>query len=280
MERGSYTVFAYVYDELMDNVPYDEWAEYLKELLKEQGVSKGIVCELGCGTGQMTRRLSKAGYDMIGIDLSEDMLEVAREEEFADFTEDFSEDPETPKTKENGILYLCQDMREFELYGTVAAVVSICDSMNYITSSEDLLSVFRLVNNYLDPNGVFIFDLNTEHKYRDVIGDSTIAENREDISFIWENTYDADTKLNEYALTLFMESEKKNGKEPLYEKYEEVHVQRAYSLEEIKELLSKAGLVFVAAYNVMTHDAPGEDCERMYIIAREGFQEGKKYGND
>lgn len=280
MERGSYTVFAYVYDELMDNVPYDEWAEYLKELLKEQGVSKGIVCELGCGTGQMTRRLSKAGYDMIGIDLSEDMLEVAREEEFADFTEDFSEDPETPKTKENGILYLCQDMREFELYGTVAAVVSICDSMNYITSSEDLLSVFRLVNNYLDPNGVFIFDLNTEHKYRDVIGDSTIAENREDISFIWENTYDADTKLNEYALTLFMESEKKKGKEPLYEKYEEVHVQRAYSLEEIKELLSKAGLVFVAAYNVMTHDAPGEDCERMYIIAREGFQEGKKYGND
>lgn len=280
MERGSYTVFAYVYDELMDNVPYDEWAEYLKKLLREQGVTEGIVCELGCGTGQMTRRLAQSGYDMIGIDLSEDMLEVAREEEFSELSENFSEDLETPETKENGILYLCQDMRKFELYGTVAAVVSICDSMNYITLPEDLLSVFRLVNNYLDPNGVFIFDLNTEHKYRDVIGDSTIAENREDISFIWENTYDAGTKLNEYALTLFMESETKKGKEPLYEKYEEVHVQRAYSLEEIKELLQKAGLRFVAAYNVMTHDTPDENCERMYIVAREGFQEGKKYGND
>ncbi len=293
MEKYSYTAFAYVYDELMDNVPYDDWAQYLIGLLRENGVPDGLVCELGCGTGQMTRRLAAAGYDMIGIDLSEDMLEVAREQEYAEAYEDefgdgeegaepeLSDEEEYAKN-ENGtrssILYLQQDMRSFELYGTVSAVVSICDSMNYITSEEDLLQVFRLVNNYLDKDGVFIFDLNTEYKYRELLGDSTIAENREDVSFIWENLYDEESRLNEYSLTLFAKAETEDTDEaPLYEKYEEVHLQRAYSLEEIKELLAKAGLSFVAAYDVLTHEAPGEQCERMYIIAREGHQSGKTY---
>lgn len=264
MEGCSYTAFAYVYDELMDNVPYDTWAEYLTGLLKEYGVPEGLVCELGCGTGQMTRRLAAAGYDMIGIDLSEDMLEVARTYEDEEFA--------------HPILYLQQDMRSFELYGTVAAVVSLCDSMNYITSREELLDVFRLVNNYLDPGGVFIFDLNTEYKYRELLGDTTIAENREEVSFIWENLYDAETHLNEYCLTLFAKAEEgEEGEAPLYEKYEEVHLQRAYSLEEIKELLSEAGLKFLAAYDVLTHEAPGAECERMYIVAGEGYQSGKVY---
>ena len=211
MERDSYTNFAYVYDELMDNVPYDEWAEYLCGLLKEYGVDGGLVCELGCGTGQMTRRLAKAGYDMIGIDLSEDMLWVAREQEYDNAgEEDIAEG-------QNDILYLQQDMRSFELYGTVKAIVSICDSMNYITEPKDLLQVFRLVNNYLDPDGIFIFDMNTIHKYRDIIGEQTIAENREDISFIWENSFDEETGKNEYALTLFLQKEEQPQ---LYEKYE------------------------------------------------------------
>lgn len=157
-----YTGFASVYDMFMDNVPYDEWTDYVVHLLNKYGVEKGLVLELGCGTGSMTERLSSKGYDMIGIDSSEDMLAIARE-----------------KSIENGnnILYLCQDMREFELYGTVAAVVSVCDSMNYILNEEDLLKVFRLVNNYLDPKGVFIFDLDTQYAYEEVIGDFTIAEN-------------------------------------------------------------------------------------------------------
>lgn len=308
MEKYSYTAFAYVYDELMDNVPYDEWAEYLIGLLKENGVADGLVCELGCGTGQMTRRLAAAGYDMIGIDLSEDMLEVAREQEYGayeDDSEDIEEEADVPvgknpddceegraeqqesettDTGEPSILYLQQDMRSFELYGTVSAIVSICDSMNYITTDEDLLQVFRLVNNYLDKDGVFIFDMNTEYKYKVLLGDTTIAENREEVSFIWENLYDEEKRLNEYSLTLFARVEPEGeeeyeatGETALYEKYEEVHLQRAYPLKEVKRLLAEAGLEFAAAYDVLTHETPGPQCERMYIVAREGHQNGKTY---
>lgn len=279
MEKCSYTAFAYVYDELMDNVPYDEWARYLTGLLKEYGVSEGLVCELGCGTGQMTRRLAAAGYDMIGIDSSEDMLNIAREKEYEEV--DASTSGEEEAFADGGVssvLYLQQDMRSFELYGTVSAIVSICDSMNYITSDEDMLSVFRLVNNYLDKGGIFIFDLNTEYKYKELLGDTTIAENREEISFIWENLYDEEKHLNEYSLTLFTQVWTEEEEETsLYEKQEEVHLQRAYSLEEIKVLLAKAGLEFLAAYDVLTHEIPGAQCERMYIIAREGYQSGKTY---
>ena len=280
MEKYSYSAFAYVYDELMDNVPYDAWAEYLIGLLKENGVADGLVCELGCGTGQMTRRLAAAGYDMIGIDLSEEMLDVAREQEYGAYEGDFEEEEVEEYAAEPSILYLQQDMREFELYGTVSAVVSICDSMNYMTSDEDLLQVFRLVNNYLDKDGVFIFDMNTEYKYKELMGDTTIAENREDVSFIWENLYDEEKRLNEYCLTLFAKAETEDEDEEgpaLYEKYEEVHLQRAYPLAEVKRLLAEAGMAFVAAYDVLTHEAPGPECERMYIVAREGHQDGKMY---
>lgn len=279
MEKYSYSAFAYVYDELMDNVPYDAWAEYLTDLLKENGVSEGIVCELGCGTGQMTRRLAEAGYDMIGIDLSEEMLDVAREQEYGMGYEATEEAEELPdEVFEPSILYLQQDMRSFELYGTVSAVVSICDSMNYMTSEEDLLQVFRLVNNYLEKDGVFIFDMNTEYKYKELMGDTTIAENREDVSFIWENLYDEEQKLNEYSLTIFAKAEQDEEEgAPLYEKYEEVHLQKAYSLEDVKRLLTEAGLQFVAAYDVLTKETPGPQCERMYIVAKEGYQSGKTY---
>ena len=168
----AYTSFAMVYDMFMDNIPYDEWCKYLLELLHKHNVSSGIMLELGCGTGSVTRRMADAGFSMIGIDNSEEMLSIAREHE-----------------EDKGILYLLQDMTEFELYGTVNAVISICDSMNYITDEEELLEVFRLVNNYLEKDGVFIFDMNTEYKYKELLGDNVIAESREEGSFIWENTY-------------------------------------------------------------------------------------------
>lgn len=253
---SSYESFARVYDLFMDNIPYEEWCGYLAGLLESQGIRDGLVLELGCGTGNMTRLLSDKGYDMIGVDNSVDMLEIAME-----------------KKEEEGqdILYLLQDMREFELYGTVRAVVSVCDSMNYITEEEDLLEVFRLVNNYLDPGGIFIFDLNTEYKYEKILGDTTIAEDREDASFIWDNYYDPGEKINEYDLALFIPVEKDG--ETLYRKYEETHYQKAFSLEMVKDLLLKAGMEFVAAYEAFTKEPVKEDSERIYILARE---KGKK----
>ena len=258
----AYTGFAEVYDTFMDNVPYEEWSQYLIKILKEYGVEKGLVADLGCGTGAITELLAKNGYDMIGIDNSEEMLSIAREK-----LEDYEEsDPR------RGILYLLQDMRQMELYGTVDAVVSICDSMNYITEEEDLLQVFQLVNNYLEKDGLFVFDLNTEYKYSEILGDRNICENREDASFIWENYYYPEEQINEYDLTIYVRSE-----ENLYERMEETHYQRAYSLEQIKDLLERAGMQFVVAYDAFTKDAPKPDSERIYVIAREGFQENKFY---
>ena len=127
------------------------------------------------------------------------------------------------------ILYLLQDMREFELYGTIRAVVSVCDSMNYIMSEEDLRQVFSLVNNYLDPGGIFIFDMNTRYKYEELLGDNSFCETREDSSFIWENYYNHTSMINEYELTLFV---REDEEEALYRKYQESHFQKAYTLRE------------------------------------------------
>ena len=272
----AYTSFASVYDSFMDNVPYVEWGEYIYSLLCRYGVRDGIVLDLGCGTGTMTEILAGYGYDMIGVDNSEDMLELAMEKRIA---------------SGHDILYLLQDMREFELYGTVRAVVSVCDSVNYITEPEELAGVFRLVNNYLDPGGIFLFDFNTEYKYREVMGDCTIAEDRGPCSFIWDNCYYEEERINEYDLTLFIregtapgqnegaeeDDTEENG--ALYRKYTETHFQRGYTLEEIRELLSSAGLIFQAAYDMDTREAAGEKSERVCVIAREcGKQPAEKTG--
>ena len=246
---SAYIGFAELYDIFMDNIPYEEWGDYIEALLKEYNVNEGIVLDLGCGTGNITELLAGKGYDMIGIDNSYDMLNIAMEKR--------------EKSGKTDILYLCQDMREFELYGTVAAAVCVCDSLNYILEKEELVRVFKLVNNYLDPKGIFIFDLKTVENYKN-IGDSTIAENREEGSFIWENYFCEEDNINEYNLTIF--SKRENN---MYEKMEELHRQRAYSIEEIKMSLSEAGMEFVGAYNAFTKKPVTEKSERIYIIARE-----------
>lgn len=252
-----YTGFAEVYDIFMDNIPYEEWADYLCDLLKEYQVDDGLILEMGCGTGNLTELLAFRGYDMIGMDNSEEMLQRAIE-----------------KRQESGmdILYLLQDMRELELYGTVKAVVSLCDSINYITEYEDLVKVFRLVNNYLDPGGIFIFDLNTEYKYREIVGKQTIAETREECSFIWENEYDEEFRINEYELTLFVRQEGE-----LFRRYEEVHCQRAYSVKEVTEALLEAGMIPVVMYEAFTKEPVKENSERIYVIAKEN---GKGNGTE
>lgn len=243
----AYTGFAEVYDLFMDDIPYGEWCEYLAGLLSEYGIQDGLLLDLGCGTGKLTRLLADRGYDMIGIDLSGEMLEIARE-----------------KGNTEEILYLQQDMREFELYGTVRAIVSICDSVNYLMGYEELVQLLRLANNYLDPGGIFIFDLNTPYKYEKVLGEQTIAENREEGSFIWENYYDQEERINQYDLTLFIRRE-----DGLYRKYEETHYQYAFDLEEVKKAIGEAGMEFVAFYDAFTRNPVRVDSQRVYVIARE-----------
>lgn len=261
-----YEDFAYVYDTFMDATPYEEWCQRIDSLIQKHGVSsptrdakdvldseKNLVVDLGCGTGTLTELLYQKGYDMIGIDNSGEMLNVAME-----------------KRAESGseILYLLQDMRELELYSTVGTVVSVCDSVNYILEEEELLETFSLVNNYLYPGGIFIFDFNTDYKYREVIGDTTIAENREDCSFIWENYYDPESAVNEYDLTIFVQE-----KDDLFRKFTETHYQRGYTPEQMVRLIEQAGLSLVEMKDADTDGEVTAESQRVYIVARE---RGKK----
>lgn len=251
INMDAYTDFARVYDTFMDETPYEEWSAFLVGILKEFGIERELVLELGCGTGSLTELLADAGFDMIGVDNSAEMLNIAMEKREC-------------SGRETDILYLCQDMREFELYGTVKAVVSVCDSLNYLLSEEDLLKTFRLVNNYLDPGGIFVFDFNTVYKYAEVIGDTTIAENREECSFIWENFYHEEEQINEYDLTIFVKEER-----DLFRRFTETHYQRGYTLVKMKQLVEKAGLEFVRALDADTHDEVTKTSERIYVIAKE-----------
>ena len=309
----AYQDFAYVYDELMDNTPYEMWCERIEALIAKYGVSepvsrdcveapeiwvevpeicvevpevcghmsedfaaeeweedwednwqeedeqsildseKNLVVDLGCGTGTLTELLYQKGYDMIGIDNAEEMLNIAME-----------------KRAESGssILYLLQDMRELELYSTVGTVISVCDSVNYILEKEELLETFSLVNNYLYPGGIFIFDFNTEYKYREIVGDSTIAENREDCSFIWENYYDPDSCINEYDLTVFVQEE-----EDIFRKFTETHYQRGYTVEEMRALVEQAGMILLEMKDADTGSEVTTESQRVYIVARESGKE-------
>ena len=249
-KMSAYTGSAEMYDLFMDNIEYGKWSKYIVSLLKEYGVDDGIVLDMGCGTGNITELLFDAGYDMIGIDNSYEMLSVAMEKR-------------TNGNRE-GILYLCQDMREFELYGTLKAVVSVCDSVNYILDYDELVTVVRLVNNYLDPKGVFIFDLKTEHFYQS-LGEKTMVDNREEGSYIWENNYVKEEKINEYLLTIYAKRETDDA----YDRIEEYHQQRAYTIDEVKKAIIEGGMEFVCAYNAFSHNQADEDNDRIYFIAKE-----------
>lgn len=276
----AYESFARVYDDLMDNIPYEEWADYILQLLHEYHINDGLLAELGCGTGNITERLANAGYDMIGIDNSTEMLEIANEKK---------QEHHLPS-----ILYLLQDMREFELFGTVNAIICVCDSINYLLDTNEITEVFRLANNYLEADGLFICDFKTRHYFKDIVADSTIAEDREDVSFIWDNYYDEESNINELALSLFIREatsahcdnfhnrdSRKNdigsNAPALYRKYQEFHYQRGLTIEEMKHCIDASGMELVTMYDAFTHHAATEDSERIYVIAREKKQEGKYY---
>ena len=310
----AYTGFAQVYDIFMDATPYEEWCENIVKILEKYrqpggtdaaGHSAGVACcgaahetresgvgnnysietddnvikqnlyqehntilDLGCGTGTLTQLLAGRGYEMIGIDNAQEMLQIAMEKRDASRFD---------------ILYLLQDMREFELYGTVGAVVCVCDSINYLLKEEEIVQTFRLVNNYLFPGGVFLFDFNTVYKYETILGDTTIAENREDCSFIWDNYYHEAEEINEYDLTIFVKAnagntgdtavtgaDRKQEEGGSYQKFHETHYQRGYRLEQMLDFLERAGMVFLEAVDADTQEAVSDVSERIYVAARKG----------
>ena len=242
----AYTSFASVYDLFMDNVPYEEWCAFLCKILAQHGITDGPVLDLGCGTGKMTRLMSEQGYDMTGIDNAAEMLQIAA-----------MEPGEVP------ILYLLQDMQDLELDGCVRAVYSVCDCVNYVLDEEELQQAFSRVHEYLEEDGAFIFDVNTSYKYTKLLAENTFAESRDEGSFIWDNYYNEEERINEYDLTLFIPE----GDE-LYRRYTETHYQRNYETETLLKLLKNAGFTDLCVYDDYT-DAPlCETSERAVFVAK------------
>ena len=233
-----YNNFARVYDTFMDVVPYKKWAEYIDEAFKNHGIPEGaLVLDLGCGTGTMAFLMAGKGYDIIGIDASSDMLSAAYHK----------------KGKKDKVLFLNQNMMSLDLYGTVDAVYSTCDALNYMLTEEDLLSVFKNVAMFLNPEGIFIFDLKTEYKYRQM-GENSYWDTKGKKSYVWKNSYNSITKINQYTVQFFDEEG---------ENFTETHMQRAYNIETVTSIAKNAGFNVVAAEDNYTKEPADRESVRV-----------------
>lgn len=247
-----YEAIAAVYDKLNAEVDYKTWADFFEKCFDKYLKSRPeLVLDLACGTGRMTRELAARGYDMIGVDGSEDMLSEAMY-----------------SYERDGILYLLQDMREFELYGTVGAIVCCLDSINYLLTEEDLRATFDKVHNYLDPDGLFIFDVNSPHKFKNVYGDNAYILEDEDeegraVFCGWQNSFDGDSGICDFYLSIFEEDE-----DGAYVRSDEHQRERCYSLDTLKNTLEKTGMEFVGVFSDFDFGKIKDTDERWYIVAR------------
>jgi SAM-dependent methyltransferase len=242
-----YANFAYIYDKLTYDIDYKKWADYIESIFARKGAKPESIVDLGCGTGSFCIEMAARGYDMIGIDLSGEMLSCAQN-----------------KALEAGydILYLQQDMTEFELYGTVDCIVCMLDSLNYITDKRKLHKLFKLVRNYLNPGGFFIFDINTGYKLEKVLGSNEFFDINDDITCLWQNRFDKKKKICRFDLTFFVKENE------LYRRYDEIHEERAYTIEQINEGLKKENLELLNIYNAFSFKAPLVKSERIFFVCR------------
>ena len=250
-----YDSIASVYDNINAEIDYSAWADFIEKSFEKFLPQKpSLVLDLACGTGSMTFELHSRGYDMIGADLSEDMLTEALDKAYDRNIE--------------GILFLKQDMRAFELYGTVGAICSCLDSINYLTEDGDIEKCFRCAHNYLDPDGLFIFDVNTPYKFKNVYGNNHyIFEDTDSLGRNaycgWQNEYDEETDLCNFYLTVFTEEE--DGR---FSRADEVQTERCYSMEQLKNSLTSCGFETLGFFGDFNFNTPEPDCERWYIVAR------------
>lgn len=245
-----YKNFAQVYDFFMEDVPYDDWICYIKNICKNFNLNPFSILELGCGTGNITNRLALEGYTVLGLDLSVEMLTVANEK--------------AQNLDLKNITYINQDMRELELLNKVDLILSICDSINYIIEENELLKVFKLVHHNLNDGGLFIFDINTIYKFENILADNSFCETRETIAYTWENYFDKTEMINEFYTNFFIKDEKSN----LYHRFEEFHYQKAYNIDTIINLLKEAGLQFLNIYDENTFEKPKETSQRIFFVAK------------
>jgi len=242
---SNYSGFAYMYDLLMGDIPYKTWAAYIDSVLTRHlggNRTDKIVLDMACGTGNITCLLADIGYDMIGVDISTDMLSQAQ-----------------AKADGRRILFLAQDIRELDLYGTIDAAVCTCDGLNYILEAGQLAEVFGRVKMFLNPGGVFIFDMNTEFKFKEVLSDKSFVAKVKDAAYEWDNHFDAVTGVNRYHVIFMPE-----GGTP----FEEVHHQRAFPVGVVCDLLQKAGFDSVVVYDGYSDELVKDDSMRAVFVCQ------------
>ena len=245
-----YSFLANVYDLLNSDYDYEKYADFLDGAIRSNEVSKSsLVLDLACGTGKITFALRRRGYDMTGIDLSEEMLSLAK---------DICYDKEI-----NDILWLCQDMREFELYGTVDACVCCLDSINYLTRLSDVKKCLSLVHNYLIPNGIFIFDINTPFRFEKIYGDNDYILENDGSLLAWHNEYNEKSKLCKFYLSIFEENQ-----DGSYERYDEIQKEKCYSMKQIKSALMECGFEIIKVYGDLDNKDADDTDEKWYFVAR------------
>lgn len=246
----SYEALACIYDRINGNA-YLPYADMLEQAFALADIPVREVLDLGCGTGGITALLADRGYDMIGLDCSPEMLNFARE-----------------RNQGRNTLLLCQDMREFELYGTVGAVVSCLDSINYLLTEDDLRATFAGVHNYLDPDGIFLFDVNSSYKFSEIYGNNAyvLEDETPDGGAVfcgWQNEYDRQSGICDFWLSIFEE-----GEDGQYSRSDEHQRERCYSLETLRRLLEQAGFEWLGVFGDFGFSEPTENTERWYIAAR------------
>ena len=245
---NGYEAFAAFYDALTDDVDYAGWAEYLLALIARHGGSAGTVLDLACGSGSLSLELAARGCEVIGVDGSADMLAVARE-----------------KAAEEGqdVLFLAQDIRQLDLYGTVDSAVCLLDSLSHILHTADLAEIFRRLGLFIAPGGLLVFDVNTPHKHEVTLGDSAFVYEREEFMCVWRNRYIPATRETEMLLDFFLEEE--NGQ---YSRYTDTVRERAYTLATWKRLLAGAGFDLLGVYGERSFTLPEPEADRWVFVAR------------
>lgn len=240
-----YKKFAYIYDELMDEVNYEEWFKYIDNIFKKFNKNPKNILEMACGTGNLSHYLARAGYDLYCFDISNDMLSIAYN-----------------KLKGfNNVKLFNQNMIDFNLNKKFDGIISICDSINYILDKDKLLQTFRNVKKHLEDDGIFIFDINSYYKLSKIIGDNIFLEDREDIYYVWENFFDKENSIASFFLTFFVKDKGES-----YIRFDETHTEKAYKIEEILDLLKKAQFSKIHIYDEQSFEKPHTKSERITFV--------------